>query len=131
MALSFGRVCRVGRDAVEVGLDELVAGQAVIAERLLDLRNRRLLNLEVGGEDGRGHGCKASGHGKDVLFHHVSFVESVSARPERGPPGGVWTTCRDMQSPPELQQPEIRVPRIPEFPDTCKKDPCSLKYFPC
>src|ERR1700738_17300 len=73
----------IGRDAVEVSLDELVAGQAVIAERLLDLRNRRLLNPEVGGEGGGGRGCKASGHGKDVLFHHVSFVESVTARPER------------------------------------------------
>jgi hypothetical protein len=60
----------IGRNAVEVSLDELVAGQAVIAERLLDLGNRRLLNPEVGGEDGGGHAGKAGGHGKDVLFHH-------------------------------------------------------------
>jgi len=36
----------VGRDAVEVSLDELVAAQAVIAERLLDLRNRRSSTLK-------------------------------------------------------------------------------------
>jgi hypothetical protein len=83
----------VGRDPVEVGLDEVVAAQAVIAERQLDFRDRRFLNLEVGGEDGRDQGCEASGYGKDVLVHHVSFAGSITRRRERR--SGATQKCLD------------------------------------